>query len=150
MNINGAGGHGNHARMASEPATTILFPTTTTNITSNSVIDLHEIQTLMTKPSDTVPAKLGKGPNGIIKRADSSKNSSDAVSKPKLPIGHEYSLDSSDDDSDLDNENLISRRNLISSTPKYKQPKPAVHLGAEETQNQTVGESDYTFKKKNR
>lgn len=140
LHLNGTSNHGNHARMSSDPATTILFPTQTTNITSNNVIDLHEIQTLMSKPNDAVPVKPNKA-NGIIKHCDDSKNSSDVISKPKLPIGHEYSIDSSDDDSDLDNENDISRRNLISSVPKYKQSKPIADLSTELTQNQLVSQN---------
>lgn len=137
LHMNGINGHGNHTRTINEPTTTMLFPTATTNLTTNSAIDLHEIQTLMSKANESsLTAKVNGGANGIIKRCDNVSNgivrsigSADShVAEESLRANdtHEYSLESSeeeddDDDSDFDDYNEISCRNLISSTPKNKQ-----------------------------
>lgn len=133
LHMNGANSNGNHQRTMNETTTAMVFPTVNTNLTANSVIDLHEIQSLMTKSTDgSLTAKMNGGANGIIKRCENTNNgivcsngSNDnhAADQPILSNNsHEYSLDSSDEnDSDFDDYNEISCRNLISSTPKHKQ-----------------------------
>lgn len=124
IRVNGANGQNGISRTNGELSTTIIFPQTHSAITSNGAIDLHEIQTLMVRPNGT---KMNGGSTEMIELRTNGGNGAlqngDIHAEVFPPSGHEYSLDSSDEEeSDWEEDkNEISQRNLIRSSSKEKQ-----------------------------